>query len=227
MNATRLSVPPAQHGHTFDIRGMAHYKLLGLSAAQRLSLGMGGPKTPSEFEARDNSGIRGTIAMAKTHLTAVGIALSVTLSLGACAGGGDLFGNTPTTTSALPEKPRTDPACALLAGKMAELRKDGVVERTEQAAQGKGSTVSVKRESLAKLTELNKANVEFQGKCSTYKPVPSNVAQTAPAPQPPAALTKAAAAAKTAAVSTAKAKAKETMPPAVADAAAKVEPKAE
>ena len=157
--------------------------------------------------------------MAKTHLTAVGIVVSMTLTLGACAGGTDnLFGSSTTQTSALPEKPKTDPACALLAGKIAELRKDGVVERTEQAAQGKGTTVSVKRESLGKLTELNKANVEFQGKCSTYKPAPNNVAQTTPAPQPPAVVTKAATAAKTAAV----AKVKDAMPPAVADAGAKV-----
>ncbi len=158
--------------------------------------------------------------MAKTHLIAAGIALSLTLSLTGCAGGAsDLFGS-GTTTAALPEKPKVDPACALLAGKIADLRKDGVVERAEQAAAGKGTTVSVKRESLAKLTELNKANVEFQGKCSTYKPVPANVAQTTPAPQlPPAVVSKATTAAKTAAVAAAKAKA----PPAVADAAAKTE----
>ncbi len=158
--------------------------------------------------------------MAKTHLTAVGIALSLTLSLAGCAGGaGDLFGS-GTTTAALPEKPKVDPACALLAGKIADMRKDGVVERTEQAAAGKGVTVNMKRESLGKLTELNKANVEFQAKCSTYKPMPSNVAQTAPAPQLPASVvSKATSAAKTAAVAAAKAKA----PPAVADAAAKAE----
>ena len=161
--------------------------------------------------------------MAKTYLTAAGIALSLTLSLAGCAGGpSDLFG-TGTTTAALPEKPKIDPTCALLAGKIAELRKDGVVERTEAAAAGKGTTVNMKRESLGKLTELNKANVEFQGKCSTYKPVPANVAQTAPAPQPPAPAAKVVTAAKTAAVSAAKSKA----PPAVADAAAKIEPKAE
>ena len=159
--------------------------------------------------------------MAKTYLTAVGIAVSLTLTLGGCAGGnGDLFGATTTATSALPEKPKADPACALLAGKIADLRKDGVVERTEQAAQGKGTTVSVKRESLGKLTELNKANVEFQGKCSAYKP--ATVAQATPAPLP-AAVTKAT----SAAMSAAKAKAKDAMPPAVADAAAKVEQKAE
>ena len=158
--------------------------------------------------------------MAKTHLTAAGIALSLTLSLAGCAGGtGDLFGS-GTTTAALPEKPKVDPACALLSGKIADLRKDGVVERAEQASQGKTTTVNVKRESLGKLAELNKANVEFQTKCSTYKPAPSNIAQTTPAPQlPPAAVSKATAAAKTAAMAAAKAKA----PPAVADAAAKAE----
>lgn len=161
--------------------------------------------------------------MAKTHLTAVGIALSLTLTLGACAGGGDIFNAGP-TTAALPEKPKTDPACALLAGKLAELRKDGVVERTEQAAQGKGTTVNMKRESLTKLTELNKTNIEFQNKCSSYKP--ANVAQAAPLTAPaaqPAALTKASAAATTAVKTAAKAKAKDAVPPAVADAAVKSE----
>ena len=158
--------------------------------------------------------------MAKTHLTAAGIALSLTLSLAGCAGGtGDLFG-AGTTTAALPEKPKVDPTCALLAGKIAELRKDGVVERTEQAAQGKTTTVNVKRESLGKLADLNKANVEFQSKCSTYKAAPSNIAQTAPAPQPPpAAISKATSAAKSAAVAAAKSK----VPPAVSEAVAKAE----
>ncbi len=170
--------------------------------------------------------------MAMKNLTAVGIALSLTLTLGACAGGGnDMFG-TGTTTAALPEKPKTDPACALLAGKIAELRKDGVVERTEQAAAGKGTTVNMKRESLGKLAELNKANVDFQSKCSTYKPVPANVAAMTPAPAVPAAAAlkgPAVAGAKTAAVSAAKTKAKEaSVPPAVADAAVKaVEQKGE
>ncbi len=171
--------------------------------------------------------------MAMKNLTAVGIALSLTLTLGACANG-DMFGTgAGTSTAALPEKPKSDPQCALLAGKIAELRKDGVVERTEQAAAGKGTTVNMKRESLGKLAELNKANVEFQGKCSTYKPTPSNVAATTPPPAVPAlaaaaAKSPAGSAAKMAAVSAVKAKAKDAgAPPAVADAAVKaVEQKA-
>jgi len=91
------------------------------------------------------------------------------LVLGACANDTLIGGLTPSAqpTAALPAKPAVDPACTTLAARIDGLRKDGVVDRMEAAAKGKGSTVKVKRESLGQIAELEKANLEFQAKCST------------------------------------------------------------
>ena len=91
------------------------------------------------------------------------------LALGACANDTLLGGLTPAAqpTAALPAKAAIDPACATLATRIDDLRKDGVVDRVEAAAKGKGKTVKVKRESLGQIAELEKANLEFQAKCST------------------------------------------------------------
>lgn len=145
--------------------------------------------------------------MGMKHLVAAAATLGLALALGACASD-NIASN---ATAALPEKPKADPVCSSLAQKMDELRKDGVTQRVEQASSGKGTTVSVKRESLAKVTELNKASVEFQQKCSAYKPSPV-AAAPAVAPTPPAAAAKVAKAAvpkaaKPAASATAKAEA--------------------
>lgn len=109
------------------------------------------------------------------------VTLCAALMLGACAADG-LLGSGD-STAALPEKPKTDPACASLAAKIDGLRRDGASDRVAQAAVGKGETVSVKRASLAKVTELNNANTEFQAKCSNYVPTTS---VNAPAPAPAA-----------------------------------------
>lgn len=118
-------------------------------------------------------------------------ALTATLLLGACSSTDGLFGmtDTPTTTAALPEKPRANPACAPLAAKISELRKEGAVERVAQASHGKGESVNVKRASLAKVTELDRANAEFQTKCSTVVIAPgaTTVAVATPAAAAPAA----------------------------------------
>ncbi len=93
------------------------------------------------------------------------------------------------TASVAPEKqavaaPRVDPACLALASQIDGLRTEGSVERLEKAAAGKTASVQVKRASLAKQAELNKANADFQAKCGPLIPR----AQTAAAPQtPPAA----------------------------------------
>ncbi len=120
--------------------------------------------------------------MRAMKITAV---VAAALSLAACAES-SLLGNgsTPATTAALPKKPAVDPACATLAAQIDELRRDGVVERAEAAAKGKSKTVSVKRESLGKLAQLEKVNAEFQVKCST---MPRAIgAQVTPTPTPTA-----------------------------------------
>lgn len=118
--------------------------------------------------------------MGTKNSVAAAVTLGLALALGACASD-NVASN---ATAALPEKPKADPVCSSLAQKMDELRKDGVTQRVEQASAGKGTTVSVKRESLARVTELNKASVEFQQKCSAYKPAPI---AAVPAPAPAAA----------------------------------------
>lgn len=115
------------------------------------------------------------------------ILISSALFLGAMAAGGcavDGAGN-PLTTSAViaPEKmaaAKIDPACATLTSQIDTLRKEGAVERLEKAAEGKGQSVQVKRASLAKQAELNKANADFQAKCGPQMPKAQS-AQAAPA----------------------------------------------
>lgn len=99
----------------------------------------------------------------------VTLSIGVALSLAACANNDSFlnFGDSPQQTAALPPKPAVDPACASLAQRIDALRKDGVVERVETAAKGKGATVSVKRASLNQIAELEKANADFQARCST------------------------------------------------------------
>ena len=159
--------------------------------------------------------------MLSKHLSIAALTVASALALGACANDGSLVGTG--ATAALPEKPKVDAACAPLAAKIDDLRRDGVADRVEQAATGKGATVAVKRESLAKVAELNKANAEFQQKCSAYTPAPgaAKAATVTPGAAAPAkaAVTKTAAAAKSAANAAAAEKAKAAVPPAVSDAA--------
>ncbi|HEX4891731.1 MAG TPA: hypothetical protein VFV47_00480 [Hyphomicrobiaceae bacterium] len=146
--------------------------------------------------------------MAKKVARPVTLMLFGALMLGACSSDGILGSAAPTTTAALPEKPAVDPACASLAARIDDLRKEGSADRVAQAAVGKGETVKVKRASLAKVDELNKANSEFQAKCSNYRPTTAGLA---PAPVQTAAATKVAA---KPAAAPAKAKATEAAKPA-------------
>lgn len=124
--------------------------------------------------------------MGTKHLIAGTVALGLAVLLSACAGD-SFIGGEGTTTSALSAKPKADAACAPLAARIEELRRDGVAERVEKAAAGKGATVSVKRDSLVKLAELNKANAEFQAKCSTYVSAPGATTATLTSGAAPAA----------------------------------------
>ena len=93
--------------------------------------------------------------------------------LAACSGDNGILGSSLTTSSvsstpvAQTTTPRQDPACAALASRIDQLRADGVTERVEKAAAGKGTTVQVKRTSLQQMAELDKANAEFTTKCTT------------------------------------------------------------
>lgn len=112
----------------------------------------------------------------------VTLTMGLALALGACANGDSLlgFGDQSAQTAALPAKPAADPACTSLAARIDALRSEGVVEKVEAASKGKGANVSVKRASLSQIAELEKANAEFQSKCSTI-PRPAAAAPAAPA----------------------------------------------
>lgn len=105
-----------------------------------------------------------------TRAISISVVLALTFALGACASDSLLTGTG--ATSALPAQPKADPACKALASQIEDLSKDGLIERTEAASKGKGSTVSVKRASLGQLAQLEKVNAEFRAKCSTT-PLPT------------------------------------------------------
>jgi hypothetical protein len=70
----------------------------------------------------------------------------------------------------MPPLSKVDPACVTLLSQIETLRKEGVSERVQKASVGRTKTVSVKRATLAKVVELDKANAEYQAKCSTLSP---------------------------------------------------------
>jgi hypothetical protein len=128
--------------------------------------------------------------MHKSHVILV-FAAGGTLLLAGCSSSGGLFSGNPLTTQsistsagstpAVAAAPKVDPACYSIAQRIETLRKDGLTERLEKAAAGKSSTVSVKRASLAQAAELDKANAEFQAKCSAFGARPmQSAAQVAP-----------------------------------------------
>jgi len=134
--------------------------------------------------------------------------LSLAMALGGCASDGSLAlstGSINEDSQQQAKAQRIDPACVALMAKIDELRKEGTPERLAKVAAGKGKTASVKRDALARMTELDTANSEFQQKCSTLaSPAAKPAAMTATAaaaqatPKPAAAAPQAAAPAATA-----------------------------
>jgi hypothetical protein len=122
---------------------------------------------------------------AKLLIAAVGTAL-----LAGCSSDGGILGTSLTTQSigtnasatTVAAAPKIDPACYTLSQRIDTLRKDGLTERLEKASAGKSQTVQIKRASLAQAAELDKANAEFQAKCSAFGPRPiQSTAQAVPA----------------------------------------------
>jgi hypothetical protein len=106
---------------------------------------------------------------------------------GGCANDGDFLGGSLTTASIEPAakaQPVVDPQCVALMSKIDTLRKEGTPERIEKVAAGKSKTAVVKRDALQRITELDKANAEFQSRCSTLT---SSQRAAAAAPPGPAA----------------------------------------
>jgi hypothetical protein len=74
---------------------------------------------------------------------------------------------------------KADPACLTLASQIEGLTKDGIPDKVSKAAVKK---YKMKTADLAKADELNKANAEFQTRCSSYPPSPTLAAAS---PEPP------------------------------------------
>jgi outer membrane murein-binding lipoprotein Lpp len=123
----------------------------------------------------------------RTIATLSTIALAGFLAAGCANDGSGL-----STASVAPDKtavvvPKVDPACVTLSSQIDSLRKEGSVERLEKAAAGKTSNVQVKRASLMKQAELNKAYGDYQLKCGpklqsasmTPAPIPAAAAPAA------------------------------------------------
>jgi hypothetical protein len=124
-------------------------------------------------------------------------------ALAGCSGGLDTFGggSSDVTTSAIAQNqaPKVDPACGNLALEIDTLRREGVADKIERAASGK---YKMKKADLTKASQLNKANGEFQAKCSTLPRAAASpetpaggaaaaAAKSAPAAKAPAAKTSA------------------------------------
>ncbi len=94
--------------------------------------------------------------------------LAGSITLAGCSGGLDAFGggSSDVTTSAIAQAqaPKVDPACGNLAVEIDALRREGVADKVERAAARK---YTMKSADLVKANQLNKANSEFQAKCST------------------------------------------------------------
>ena len=96
--------------------------------------------------------------------------------------------NNLTTSSVTPAAaPKIDPACYSLASQIDGLRKDGIADKIEKASAKKYKMTAA---DLGKANELNKANADFQTKCSVGPKPTVTQAAIVPATAAPAATTK-------------------------------------
>ena len=99
-------------------------------------------------------------------------------ALAACANDGSLGLNTgsvnPNATATTTASKSQEALCLTLASQIEALNGEGIPDKVSKAAAKK---YKLKATDLTKADELNKANTEFQGKCSSYPP---RVAATAP-----------------------------------------------
>ncbi len=149
-----------------------------------------------EIETRSQAVILPLFPWGHTMNTKSSFAIAAIVSasmLAGCAADGTLLQTgsiTDEPATSVAAKPKVDPACVALVAKIDGLRQEGTPSRLEKVASGKTPTASVKREALARMSELDKANAEFQAKCSTMGTMAATT-PTAPAatPSAPAATT--------------------------------------
>lgn len=107
-------------------------------------------------------------------------AVLVAALIAGCAQDGTLAVNNLNTASINPpdgsqQAAKPDALCRTLASQIAALNKDGIADKVSKAAVKK---YKMKPADLAKADELNKANAEFQAKCSSYPPTATMAAAT-------------------------------------------------
>ena len=134
-------------------------------------------------------------------------AATIACALAGCANDGSLStglntGSVNPQTAATSASKSQEALCLTLASQIEALNTEGIPDKVSKAAAKK---YKLKSTDLTKADELNKANTEFQGKCSSYPP---RVAATAPV-EPVAAIKEASA---KEATKTAAAKAKPPVP---------------
>ena len=116
-------------------------------------------------------------------LGAPGALLIGGIALAGCANDGLLGSNF--STGSVPETPKVDPACVMLTAQIDTLRKEGIADKIEKAAAKKYKMMVP---DLIKADQLNKANAEFQSKCSTITPraamTSASLAPIAPSAKP-------------------------------------------
>ncbi len=107
--------------------------------------------------------------LTKLHAPAAIFACAILLA--GCAETSGMLGGESSnlTTASVAEAPKADPACLVLASQIDSLKKEGVADKVAQASIKKYKMTTA---DLAKADQLNKANAEFQFKCSTVKPAP-------------------------------------------------------
>ncbi|MEO1281829.1 MAG: hypothetical protein AAFV69_08850 [Pseudomonadota bacterium] len=119
-------------------------------------------------------------------LTQISALIASTAIIAGCAADGGLNLTTGSlgtvgqgaATQDVAAAPAIDPVCVELTTKIDALRKEGTPERLAKVATGKTSSATVKRSALARMTELDAANQQFQAKCSNIAAVPKPVAAT-------------------------------------------------
>jgi hypothetical protein len=124
------------------------------------------------------------------HMSLINRAAATTLvlasvALAGCAGDGgmeNLFttGSLGTQTQAAAADQKIDPACVTLASRIEALRKEGIAEKLEKAANKK---YKMTQADLTKADQLTKADADFQFRCSTIV-MKSASAYPPPAPEP-------------------------------------------
>jgi hypothetical protein len=110
------------------------------------------------------------------------LVLAGVMLAGCAMEGGDGLFTTGSLVSGQTAEAKTDPACVTLASRIEALRKDGITDKIEKAA---AKRYKMTQSDLGKADQLNKANAEFQAKCSNVTPRP--VTAEAPAATEPAA----------------------------------------